>query len=59
VAYSWPLSSGAKANLDFPNGEPTQKQLDMMMAQLKIMREDCARPDLTEELMRGVVEGGE
>jgi hypothetical protein len=38
VAYSWPLGDGNKVELAF-SAEPTQKQLDVMMAQLRIMRD--------------------
>jgi hypothetical protein len=38
VEYSWPLGGGTKVELVFTN-EPTQKQLDVMLAQLNIMRE--------------------
>jgi hypothetical protein len=37
VAYSWPLGGGNKVELGFAN-EPTQAQLDVMLAQLQIMR---------------------
>jgi hypothetical protein len=38
VAYSWPLGGGNKVELGFSD-EPTRAQLDIMMAQLKIMRD--------------------
>lgn len=38
VDYSWPLGGGTKVELSFTN-EPTQKQLDVMLAQLNIMRQ--------------------
>lgn len=37
VAYSWPLGGGNKVDLGFKD-EPTQAQLDVMLAQLQIMR---------------------
>ncbi len=37
MAYSWPLGGGNKVELGFSN-EPTQAQLDVMLAQLQIMR---------------------
>ncbi|MGA7569447.1 MAG: hypothetical protein WCA80_01405 [Candidatus Aquilonibacter sp.] len=42
VTYSWPLGGGAKVEVIFTS-EPTKAQLDVMMAQLKIMRD--AEPD--------------
>jgi hypothetical protein len=41
VAYSWPLGGGAKVEVVF-TAEPTRAQLDVMIAQLKIMREVAA-----------------
>lgn len=38
VTYSWPLGGGSKVEVFFTS-EPTQAQLDVMMAQLKIMRD--------------------
>jgi ribosomal protein L40E len=38
AAYSWPLGGGNKVDLIFAS-EPTQAQLDVMMAELKIMRD--------------------
>lgn len=38
VEYSWPLGGGAKVELVFTS-EPTQNQLDVMLAQLNIMRQ--------------------
>jgi hypothetical protein len=38
VAYSWPLGGGAKVEVFF-TAEPTQAQLDAMIAQLRIMRD--------------------
>jgi hypothetical protein len=38
VAYSWPLGNGNKAELGFVS-EPTQAQLDVLLAQLQIMRQ--------------------
>ena len=38
VAYSWPLGGGNKVELGFAT-EPTQAQLDVMLAQLQIMRQ--------------------
>ncbi|MGA7571197.1 MAG: hypothetical protein WBG27_06685 [Candidatus Aquilonibacter sp.] len=42
MTYSWPLGGGAKVEVIFTS-EPTKAQLDVMMAQLKIMRD--AEPD--------------
>lgn len=42
VTYSWPLGGGTKVDVTFTS-EPTKAQLDVMMAQLKIMRD--AEPD--------------
>lgn len=38
VAYSWPIGGGNKVDVAFAE-EPTQPQLDIMLAQLKIMRD--------------------
>lgn len=38
VAYSWPLGDGTNVQLTF-NSEPTQKNIDILLAQLKIVRE--------------------
>lgn len=38
VAYSWPLGGGNKVELGFAS-EPTRAQLDVMLAQLQIMRD--------------------
>jgi hypothetical protein len=38
VAYSWPLGSGNSVQLIF-SGEPTQKNIDILLAQLQIVRE--------------------
>jgi hypothetical protein len=38
VTYTWPLGGGAKAEVIFTS-EPTQAQLDALIAQLKIMRD--------------------
>jgi hypothetical protein len=38
VTYSWPLGGGTKVEVTFTS-EPSKAQLDVMMAQLKIMRD--------------------
>jgi hypothetical protein len=38
VAYSWPLGGGTDVQLVF-SGEPTQKNIDILLAQLTIVRE--------------------
>jgi hypothetical protein len=52
VAYSWPLGGGNKVELGFTS-EPTQAQLDVMLAQLQIMRQVAPTESPTEKEPEG------